>query len=71
MATNTAIPTLQNATTHVQVTVNGTQLTVWVAGVQVIQTSVADLPSTAYLVFTAATGGLTDNFVAEKVAVSR
>ena len=70
VATNTAIPTLQNATTHVVVTIRATQLTVWVAGAQVLQTSVADLPSSANLVFTAATGGLTDNFVVQHVAVA-
>ena len=37
VATNTAIPTLQGATTHVVVTVDGTQLTVWVAGAQVLR----------------------------------
>ena len=71
VATNTAIPTLQNATTHVVVTVNGTHLTVWVAGVQVLSTSVADLPPLADLVFTAATGGLTDSFVVQHLAVTQ
>ena len=71
VATNTGIPTLQGGTTHVQVTVNGTQLTVWVGGVEALQRSVADLPPTAVLVFTAATGGLTDNFVVQNLSVSR
>ena len=70
VATDSAVPTLQNATTHVQVSVVGTQLTVWVAGVQALQTTVADLPPTADLVFTAATGGLTDDFGVQNVAVS-
>ena len=70
VATNTAIPTLQGATTAVMVTIENTQLTVWVAGTQVLQTTVADLPSQADLVFTAATGGLTDNFVVQNVSVS-
>jgi hypothetical protein len=42
-----------------------------VGGVEALQRSVADLPSTAYLVFTAATGGLTDNFVVQNLTVSR
>ena len=70
VATNTAIPTLQGATTAVMVTIESTQLTVWVAGTQVLQTTVADLPPQADLVFTAATGGLTDNFVVQNVNVS-
>ena len=71
VATNTGIPTLQGGTTHVEVTVSGTQLTVWVGGVEALQASVADLPPTADLVFTAATGGLTDNFVVQNLTVSR
>jgi hypothetical protein len=70
VATNSTVPTLQGATTHVIVSVNGTQLTVWVGGVQVLQQTVAELPPTADLVFTAATGGLTDNFVVQNVSVS-
>ncbi len=70
VATDTAVPALQNTTSHVQVTVDGTQLTVWVGGSQVLQTTVADLPPVADLVFTAATGGLTDDFVVQNVAVT-
>jgi hypothetical protein len=71
VATSSAIPTLQGATTHVVVSINGTQLTVSVAGVQVLQTNLPDLPSLADLVFTAGTGGLTDNFTAQNVAVTQ
>ena len=67
VATSSNIPTLQGATTHVVVSVNGTELTVWVAGTQVLTTSVADLPSNADIAFTAATGGLTDNFSVKNV----
>ena len=70
VATDSAIPTLQNATTHVRCRSTGTQLTVWVGGVQALQTTVADLPPVADLVFTAATGGLTDDFVVQNVVFS-
>jgi hypothetical protein len=71
VVTNSGIPALQGATTRVVVTVIGTQLTVWVGGVQVLQTTVADLPPVADLVFTAASGGLTDNFTVPTFTVSR
>jgi hypothetical protein len=71
VATTTAIPTLQGATTHVVVSISGQQLTVTVAGKQVLQSTVADLPPLADLVFTAATGGLTDNFVVQNVTLHR
>ena len=71
VATSSAIPTLQGATTHVVVTIAGTQVTVSVAGIQVLQSSVADLPSVADLVFTAATGGLTDNFSVQNLAITQ
>ena len=71
LATSSAIPALQGATTHVVVTVSGTRLTVWVAGVQVLQQSVPDLPPEADLAFTAATGGLTDNFVVQNLTIGR
>ncbi len=70
-ATSSSIPTLQGATTHVVVTIVGTQLTVSVAGVQVLESSVADFPPVADLVFTAATGGLTDNFGVQNVIVTQ
>jgi hypothetical protein len=69
--TNTGIPPLQGGTTRVVVTVIGTLLTVWVGGIEVLQTTVADLPPVADLVFTAASGGLTDNFTVPKYTVSR
>ena len=71
VATNSSIPTLQGATSHVVVTVNGTRLTVWVDGTQVLQQTEADLPPVADLVFTAATGGLTDNFDVQNVNISQ
>jgi hypothetical protein len=71
VATSTGIPTLQDATTHVAVSIVGTLVTVWVDGAQVLQQVVADLPPVATLVFTAATGGLTDNFVVQNVTVTR
>jgi hypothetical protein len=37
----------------------------------VLQTTVADLPPVADLVFTAATGGLTDDFVVRNAVFSR
>ncbi len=41
----------------------------WVDGTQVLQQTVADLPPVADLVFTAATGGLTDNFDVQNVNI--
>jgi hypothetical protein len=70
VATTSTIPTLQGATTHVTVAIVGTKVTVTVAGAQVLQTTVADLPPVADLVFTAATGGLTDNFAVQNLAVT-
>ena len=70
VATSSSIPTLQGATTHVIVTIVGTQLTVFVAGAQALQTTVSDLPSSADIVFTAATGGLTDDFSVQNVNVT-
>jgi len=70
LATNTAIPTLQGATTHVLITTAGSQITVSLNGTQVLQQTVADLPPSAYLLFTAATGGLTDAFGVQNLVIS-
>jgi hypothetical protein len=70
VATNSSIPTLQAATTHVTASINGTRLTVWVGGVQVLSEQVADIPADANLVFTAATGGRTDSFQVQNVSIT-
>ncbi len=69
LATTTAIPTLQGATTQVTVSINGTQLTVWLNGNQVLEKQVGDLPPQADLVFTAATGAVTDSYAVENVSI--
>ena len=69
LATDSAIPTLQGATTHVMVSINGTQLTVWLDGSQVLETQVGDLPPQADLVFTAATGLVTDSYAVKNVSI--
>jgi hypothetical protein len=70
VATNTTIGTLQGETTHVTASINGTRLTVWVGGEQVLTEQVADIPVDANLVFTAATGGRTDNYVVRNVSIT-
>ena len=70
LATTTAIPTLQGATTHVLITTAGSQITVSLNGTQVLQQTVAGLPASAFLLFTAATGGLTDAFGVQNVVIS-
>ena len=70
VATNSSIPALQGATTHVEISIKGTQLKVLIDGVQVLKKKVADLPRQADLDFTAATGGLTDDFTVQNVDIS-
>ena len=69
LATNSAIPTLQGTTTHVLITTAGSQMTVSLNGTQVLQQTVADLPPSAFLLFTAATGGLTDAFDVQNMVI--
>jgi hypothetical protein len=70
-ATSTNIPALQNATTGVSVSISGHQLTVSVAGVQVLQTTVAALPAQADLIFTGSTGGLDDSHAVGNVTITQ
>jgi hypothetical protein len=70
VATNSSIPALQGATTHVEISVKGTQLKVLIDGAQVLKKKMADLPRQADLDFTAATGGLTDDFTVQNVDIS-
>lgn len=67
--TDTSIPTLRNATTHVDVVITGGRLRVFVAGREVIDTTVT-LPPTVRIGFTAGTGGLADAHSACNVTVS-
>jgi hypothetical protein len=62
---------LQNATTHVVVSVAGKQLTVTVAGVQVLQATVASLTATADLVFTGSTGAVADSHAVDNVTITQ
>ena len=61
---------VQSAPTRVVVSVIGTLVTVWVDGIQVLQRIVTESPPAADLVFTAASGGLTDNFSVPTFGVS-
>ncbi len=71
LSTSTAVPTLEGATTHVVVSVSGHTITVAVAGTVVLTTVVADLPTLADIVFTAGTGGRTDNHIVRNVKLSQ
>ncbi|WP_370114303.1 choice-of-anchor D domain-containing protein [Streptacidiphilus sp. MAP12-33] len=59
-ATSTAVPALRSGPHAITVAVTGRTLVVTVDGKQVLSTSVASLPPTAYLAFTGGTGGLND-----------
>jgi RHS repeat-associated protein len=59
LATNTAIPGLYGATTHVSVAFSGgstPSVAVWLNGTQALNTTVSGMPSSAYLGFTASNG---------------
>src|SRR6185312_15648852 len=66
--TSTNIPVLQNATTHVVESTAGKQLTVRVAGVQVLPATVA---ATADLVFTGSTGAVADSHAVDNVTITQ
>jgi hypothetical protein len=70
VATSTAVPVLEGATTHVVVSVSGHTVTVAVAGVVVLTTVVASLPSLADVVFTGGTGGRTDAHTVRNVTLT-
>ena len=65
---NLAVP-LRNATNHIKVVTTSTTLTVFVNGTQVLSTNVT-LPTSAYLGFSGATGGLNDRHAIAHLVVS-
>jgi hypothetical protein len=67
--TSTAIPTLRNSTQTIDVQVAGGVMTVKVGGVTKLTSTLA-LPATAYVGFTASTGGLTDRHMVSAVSIS-
>jgi hypothetical protein len=69
--TSTNIQVLQNATTHVVVSIAGKQLTVRVARVQVSQATAASLTATADLVFTGSTGVVADSHAVDNVTITQ
>jgi hypothetical protein len=67
--TSTAIPTLRNSTQTIDIQVAGGQLTVKVGGVTKLNSTLT-LPATAFVGFTASTGGLTDRHMVTNVSIS-
>jgi PKD repeat protein len=67
--TSTAIPTLRNSTQTIDVQVAGGVMTVKVGGVTKLTSTLA-LPATAYVGFSASTGGLTDRHMVSNVSIS-
>ena len=67
--TTTAIPTLRNSTQAIDIQVAAGVLTVKVGGVTKLTSTLA-LPATAYVGFTASTGGLTDRHMVTAVSIS-
>ena len=67
--TSTALPTLRNSTQTIDVQVAGGVITVKVGGVTKLTSTLA-LPATAYVGFTASTGGLTDRHMVSNVSIS-
>jgi hypothetical protein len=67
--TSTAIPTLRNSTQTIDVQVAGGVITVKVGGVTKLTSTLA-LPATAYVGFSASTGGLTDRHMVSNVSIS-
>ena len=65
---NLAVP-LRNATNHIKVVTTSTTLTVFVNGTQVLSTNVT-LPTSAYLGFSGATGGLNDRHAIAHLVVT-
>jgi hypothetical protein len=71
VATSAALSDWHGTTKHVVVSVKGTQLTVSVAGAQVLQKSVPSLPPTARIVFTAGNGGVGDRHIVRNVSFAK
>ena len=69
VASSSSIPTLRNATTHVDITVTGTSIVVKINGAQVL-TGTLSTQSTGRLAFTAGTGGMTDRHLVTNVAIT-
>jgi hypothetical protein len=67
--TSTAIPALRNSTQTIDVQVAGGVITVKVGGVTKLTSTLA-LPATAYVGFTASTGGLTDRHMVTNASIS-
>jgi len=67
--TSTNIPTLRNSTHRVDISVTAGRLTVAIDGVEKLSSTLA-LPPSAYVGFTAATGGLTDRHMITSATIS-
>ena len=67
-ATSTSVPNLRAGPVHVVVTTTSSRLTVSVAGVQVLAYA-ATIPSSVYVAFTGADGGLTDAHSVSNVSI--
>ncbi len=70
LETNTTVSALRNTTNQIVVTVSGTVVTVTMNGIEVLQESDPNLPPNAEVLFTAGTGGLTDQHIVSNVAVT-
>jgi len=70
VATSPSVPTLRDATTHVDVIVTNGRLQVFVAGAKALDTAVT-LPPTVLLGFTAGSGSITDRHQVCNVAMAQ